>query len=373
MSDLKVDGIIASTGSNTNLTLEGKGTGGVKITDYLVQTKGSDVSSATALTLGKDGNFFDVTGTTTITSIGTQGIGSHVTLQFDGVLTFTHHSTDLILPGAANITTAAGDIAVMYEYASGDWRCVSYSKASGAAVVATVNNDQWSGTDLSVANGGTGASTHTANNVLLGNGTSAFQVIAPGSDGQVLTSTGSTWQSETAAAAGLVFISSATISSDATINFTGIDSTYDTYLFDLSAVRCATDSVYLQMLFSTDGGSSYLTSSYAYGLFRMNEGGYGQDYSSSDSSIHLTADDVLVGNATAEHLNGWIRLHDPSSSGRKTTINAEMNTLGTSAEVTWSNCGGMHDTAQDTDAVRFKFSSGNLASGTIRMYGVSKS
>jgi hypothetical protein len=135
MSDLKVDGIIASTGTNTNLTLEGKGTGGVKITDYLVQTKGADIGSATSLTLGKDGNQFDVTGTTTITSIGTQGIGSYVTLHFDGALTFTHHSTDLILPGAANITTAAGDIAVMYEYASADWRCVSYTKASGEAVV----------------------------------------------------------------------------------------------------------------------------------------------------------------------------------------------------------------------------------------------
>jgi len=134
MSDLKVDGIIASTGTNTNLTLEGKGTGGVKITDYLVQTKGADIGSATSLTLGKDGNQFDVTGTTTITSIGTQGIGSYVTLHFDGALTFTHHSTNLILPGAANITTAAGDIAVMYEYASADWRCVSYTKASGAAV-----------------------------------------------------------------------------------------------------------------------------------------------------------------------------------------------------------------------------------------------
>jgi len=134
MSELKVDGVVASTGTNTNLTLEGKGTGGVKISDYLVQAKGADISSATSLTLGKDGNQFDVTGTTTITSIATQGIGSYVTLHFDGALTFTHHSTNLILPGAANITTAAGDIAVMYEYASADWRCVSYTKASGAAV-----------------------------------------------------------------------------------------------------------------------------------------------------------------------------------------------------------------------------------------------
>jgi hypothetical protein len=48
---------------------------------------------------------------------------------------------------------------------------------------------------LPVANGGTGAATFTANNVLLGNGTSAFQAVAPGTSGNVLTSNGTTWTS----------------------------------------------------------------------------------------------------------------------------------------------------------------------------------
>jgi len=48
---------------------------------------------------------------------------------------------------------------------------------------------------LVVANGGTGATTFTANNVLLGNGTSALQVVAPGTSGNVLTSNGTTWAS----------------------------------------------------------------------------------------------------------------------------------------------------------------------------------
>ena len=52
---------------------------------------------------------------------------------------------------------------------------------------------------LPVANGGTGAATLTANNVLLGNGTSAVQFVAPSTNGNVLTSNGSTW---TSAAAG---------------------------------------------------------------------------------------------------------------------------------------------------------------------------
>jgi len=51
-----------------------------------------------------------------------------------------------------------------------------------------------------VANGGTGAATLTANNVLLGNGTSAVQVVAPGTSGNVLTSNGTTWASSALAA-----------------------------------------------------------------------------------------------------------------------------------------------------------------------------
>jgi hypothetical protein len=54
---------------------------------------------------------------------------------------------------------------------------------------------------LPVANGGTGAATLTANNVLLGNGTSALQVVAPGTTGNLLTSNGTTWTS--AAPAGV--------------------------------------------------------------------------------------------------------------------------------------------------------------------------
>jgi hypothetical protein len=63
------------------------------------------------------------------------------------------------------------------------------------------------GTALGVASGGTGAATFTANNVLLGNGTSAFQVVAPGTAGNILTSNGTTWQSTAPAAGGVTTIS----------------------------------------------------------------------------------------------------------------------------------------------------------------------
>lgn len=52
---------------------------------------------------------------------------------------------------------------------------------------------------VTVTMGGTGLSTLTANSVLLGNGTSAVQRIAPGTSGNVLTSDGTTWASSTPA------------------------------------------------------------------------------------------------------------------------------------------------------------------------------
>jgi hypothetical protein len=74
---------------------------------------------------------------------------------------------------------------------------------------------------LPVANGGTGAATLTANNVLLGNGTSAPQVVAPGSNGNILTSNGTTWVSSTPAAGGVTSVATGNGLSGGTITSTG--------------------------------------------------------------------------------------------------------------------------------------------------------
>jgi hypothetical protein len=51
---------------------------------------------------------------------------------------------------------------------------------------------------VAVANGGTGATSIAANNVILGNGTSAVKVVAPSTSGNILTSNGTTWTSAAA-------------------------------------------------------------------------------------------------------------------------------------------------------------------------------
>jgi hypothetical protein len=74
-----------------------------------------------------------------------------------------------------------------------------------AATVASTNlTSSVSGT-LPIANGGTGATSLTVNNVLLGNGTSALQEVAPGTSGNILTSNGTTWISSAPAASGVPY------------------------------------------------------------------------------------------------------------------------------------------------------------------------
>jgi hypothetical protein len=76
----------------------------------------------------------------------------------------------------------------------------------------------YSGTALPVANGGTGATTLTANYALLGNGTSAPQMIAPSTSGNVLTSNGTTWASSAPAAGGITYTTTKTTTYTAVAN-----------------------------------------------------------------------------------------------------------------------------------------------------------
>jgi hypothetical protein len=90
---------------------------------------GANIASASTINLDTaTGNRVHVTGTTTITAV-TLTRGPR-TVIFDGALTLTHHATNNYLPTGANITTAAGDVAI-YESDGTTVRCVSYTRADG--------------------------------------------------------------------------------------------------------------------------------------------------------------------------------------------------------------------------------------------------
>jgi hypothetical protein len=101
-----------------------------------VEAEGTKASAATC-DIGSVTEYrVKVTGTTTITSFGSV-VNSRKLVRFTAALTLTHHATSLILPGGANITTAAGDVAEFASNGSGNWRCTNYEKANGKAIVST--------------------------------------------------------------------------------------------------------------------------------------------------------------------------------------------------------------------------------------------
>jgi len=142
---LKTDTIVEDT-SDTGVTVDG-----VLLKDGRFDTaKGSDIASATTTDIGAaTGNYVDITGTTTITGLGTITAGRYRAVQFDGALTLTHNASSLILPGGANITTAAGDTAGFVSLGSGNWKCLWYTKADGTAVVD--NSAPVAGTGIAVS------------------------------------------------------------------------------------------------------------------------------------------------------------------------------------------------------------------------------
>lgn len=84
-------------------------------------------SASTTDLASSDGERVTVTGTTTITSLGTGFAGCRREVVFSGALTLTH-SGNLVLPGAANITTAANDVLTFRCIASGQWALVAQSR-----------------------------------------------------------------------------------------------------------------------------------------------------------------------------------------------------------------------------------------------------
>lgn len=95
------------------------------------------LSSATTTDLGSvPQSTVSITGTTTITGFGSSAVvGTRHTMIFGGILSLTYNATSMILPGAASITTAAGDVAEAIYLGSSNWRVVNYQRADGTSLV----------------------------------------------------------------------------------------------------------------------------------------------------------------------------------------------------------------------------------------------
>lgn len=260
--------------------------------------------------------------------------------------------------------------------------------ATLSSVIPPVNISSASGT-LPVASGGTGATTLTANAVLVGNGTSAVASVAPGTSGNILTSNGTTWTSATPAAggAGWTLISTVTASNSATVEFTtGINSTYDNYVVVANNLIASTNAT--AMLFQMSRSGAFVTSAYyQYHLQNLNSSSATPTYTRNNLS---GAAGCIVVPSLSDNSSGTFGtpgaftafFYNLNATGvlayaRPYTVEASAYpTNANTASTATTGGGAFFDGASGDPAaitgIRFLMSSGNINSGTFRLYGIQK-
>lgn len=173
----------------------------------------------------------------------------------------------------------------------------------------------------------------------------------------------------------LVHISTQTASSSSYINFTsGIDSTYKEYIFYFVNMHPATNSAIFQVGFR-DGGSNFdaiKTSTYFYATHKEDgsqsltayESSYDQSQSTSFQNFNNT------GNENSESITGYLHLFNPSSTTFVKHFISRFVSEGATEQMSDSFVSGYCNTTSAIDGVQFKFSTGNVDSGQILLFGL---
>ena len=176
---------------------------------------------------------------------------------------------------------------------------------------------------------------------------------------------------------GITLISEQTASGSATISFTsGIDSTYDSYVFKFYDIHPATDSVHFQVNFR-DGGSAYdavKTTTYFRAYNDEADSAAALGYDTSVDLAQSTGAQILnqtVGNDNDQCCVGTLHLYNPSSTTFVKHFIFRGNRAQAANYTVDDYVAGYCNVTAAIDGVQFKMASGNIDSGTIKMYGVS--
>jgi hypothetical protein len=180
---------------------------------------------------------------------------------------------------------------------------------------------------------------------------------------------------------GLVLLSEQTASSSASISFTsGIDSTYPIYKFEFINIHPQTNGFLTEFNLSTDGGSNYnvVKTSTAFRPFHYESDVTDFGYNTYNDLAQSTAYQPLCenqGNNNDDSMSGHLILFNPSSSTYVkhwiSNVNMSHN-ASYPASVNWFTA-GYGNTTSPINAIIFRISSGNMDSGTIKLYGIKDS
>jgi|GEM_PF-2546296 hypothetical protein len=307
-------GATDAAGARTNLGLAALATKAIVGARDESDDPWASVASAATVDLGAvNSRNALITGTTGITSFGnTGGEGRTIRVRFAAALIMTNSAT-LICPGGANITTAAGDTAMLVkEAAASTWRIVEYQRANGQAVAAS--------------------------------------------------------------SAGLDFISTQSASNVATVDFTsGISSTYDEYEIHFDAVVPATNSVELFARVTTNAGSTWEATTYRGTLSRsVGTAAMSIDTTSRTDGIPLSSvSNTLKNTATDGGISGVLRFWPNNAAGKKNFLIDATYWNASDNGITRVFGGAQWNGANTVlNGVRFQMNSGNISTGNFRLYGV---
>ena len=164
--------------------------------------------------------------------------------------------------------------------------------------------------------------------------------------------------------------------SDATASFTsGIDSTYDSYLFIFNSIHPETDAQYFSFQGNVAGGSGYdeTITSTVFALYHSEAGTSDFSYGSGDDQGQGSAFQRisgLVGNDNDQCCSGWLRLYSPSSTTFSKQFISSVQYVDRNDASVDTFAAGYFSTSSALDEIQFKFSSGEIQAGTIGMFGV---
>jgi len=175
----------------------------------------------------------------------------------------------------------------------------------------------------------------------------------------------------------LTLLSTQTASASATISFTsGIDSTYDSYVFKFYDIHASTDAINFTFQADTGTNTSYnqtITSTIFQAYNNEAGGSTGLDYLASHDQAQGTAFQNLTvntGNGNDESVSGYLEIYNPSSTVFVKHFIATVLSVDTDPASENEYVAGYFNTTSAINAIQFKFDGGNIDAGDICLYGI---
>jgi len=182
-----------------------------------------------------------------------------------------------------------------------------------------------------------------------------------------------------ATGASQVLLKKVTASSgDANITFDSsfITSDFKEYIFTFISMHPASDNVFLSFNASADNGSNYnvtKTTTFWRAQNKEDDSSGSVAYDDGSDSAQQTGFQVLENGNSSDNdhaSSGYLHLFNPSSTTFQKLYYSRMSSTSAGDFNIHSNTGGAFNSTSAINNVRFQFSSGNIDSGTIKLYGV---